>query len=104
MTKLERAWANELELRRHAGTITRWMFEPFKLRLAKGTTYSPDFLVVLETHMQVHEVKAHWEDDARAKWKVAAAAFPEFEFIAVRKDQGRWVAESYDRLNKETTL
>lgn len=43
---------------------------------------------------EVHEVKGHWEDDARVKIKVAAELYP-FKFIAVRKQKGAWLFEEF---------
>jgi hypothetical protein len=56
-----------------------------KFRLGDNCHYSPDFAVMLTGgRMQMHEVKGHWQDDARVKIKAAAEQYP-FEFIAVRK-------------------
>ena len=87
MNKTEGKYADYLELRKKAGEIIRWVFEPFKLRLADNTFYSPDFMVVTAEQIEIHEYKGHWEDDARVKIKVAAELFPEFQFIAARTDK-----------------
>jgi len=74
-----------LDGRRHHGEIAWYKFEGVKLRLADNTFYTPDFAVMLsDGSMQLHEVKGFWQDDAKAKIKVAASLYP-FEFIAVRK-------------------
>ena len=48
--------------------------------------------------MEMHEVKGFWQDDARAKIKIAAGQYP-FRFIAVRvkakKDGGDWEVEEF---------
>ncbi|MCO7495183.1 hypothetical protein [Stenotrophomonas maltophilia] len=48
--------------------------------------------------MACHEVKGHWQDDARAKIKIAAAMYP-FRFIAVKarpkRDGGGWAVEEF---------
>lgn len=41
--------------------------------MADKTFYSPDFIVPALDCIEVHEVKGHWEDDARVKIKVAAS-------------------------------
>ena len=49
--------------------------------------------------IECHEVKGFWQDDARAKIKVAADMYP-FRFLAVRvktkKDGGGWAMESFE--------
>lgn len=48
--------------------------------------------------MACHEVKGHWQHDARAKIKIAAAMYP-FRFIAVKarpkRDGGGWAVEEF---------
>ena len=94
MNKTEQAYAAHLEMRKRAGEIADYRFEGLKLRLAEKTFYTPDFLVIAE-HVECHEVKGHWEDDARAKIKVAAHQFPWFKFIAIQRRAGRWVVEVF---------
>lgn len=85
MNKTEAEYAALLEQMRRAGTVAWFKFEGVKLRLADNTFYTPDFAVMLAGgRMQLHEVKGHWMDDARAKIKIAADLYP-FEFIALRK-------------------
>ncbi len=99
MNKTEQAYADHLELLRRAGEILWFKFEPMKLQLAEKTTYSPDFLVqVASGHLELHEVKGFWEDDARVKIKVAAEMFPIFKFIAIKKgdkEQAPWIVETF---------
>jgi len=59
--------------RKLGGEIVAYWFEAFKFRLADNTFYTPDFFVVMaDMTIEFHEVKGHWEDDARVKIKVAA--------------------------------
>jgi hypothetical protein len=81
--KTEAAYGNLLELRKMAGEIVDYKYEPLKFRLADRTYYTPDFLVVHTTHFEIHETKGFWKDDARVKIKVAAEQFPWFIFWAV---------------------
>lgn len=91
MNTTETAYAQHLETLRIAGEIQRWDFEPEKLRLAGRTFYEPDFRVVArDGSIEFHEVKGHWEDDARVKIKVAAAQHP-YRFLAVHRKDGRWI-------------
>lgn len=86
LNKTEEAYRQYLEARILAKEIVWYQFEPFTLKLAPKTTYTPDFLVQLASgHLEVHEVKGFWQEDARVKIKVAAQMFPVFKFIAVQK-------------------
>lgn len=121
MNGTERRYAAEvLEPRRMAGEILRWDFEPITFRLAPRTTYTPDFVVELAPRaridegsrarayldtvehyvglvgariLEVHEVKGVWQDAGRVKIKVAAAKFPAYRFVAVRRVDGLWQFE-----------
>ena len=99
MNKTEAEYAQQLELRKHAGDVAWYRFEGLKLRLADNTFYTPDFAVMRSNGlMECHEVKGFWTDDARVKIKVAAEAYP-FAFFAVRKapkrDGGGWAWEEF---------
>ena len=74
-----------LEPRAAAGEILDIQFEGITLRLANRTGYTPDFLVITVQGFEVHEVKGFWEDDARAKWKIAAEKFWGFRFYAATR-------------------
>lgn len=95
MNKTEAAYAARLESLKLAGEIADYRFECIKLRLADNTFYAPDFMVLRpDGAFEVHEVKGHWEDDARVKIKVAAELYP-FKFIAARKVKGAWLFEEF---------
>lgn len=75
-------------------------FEQLKFRLADGTYLTPDFWVLGDDDvLEIHEVKGHWEEDARVKIKVAAEQFPWCRWMAFRrlakKDGGSWVRERF---------
>lgn len=93
MNKTEAAFAKHLENARITGKLIRWEFEGVKLRLAKKTFYTPDFLAVYPEVFTFYEVKGWWRDDARVKIKVAAKLYPYFAFIAVQLKRGEWVYE-----------
>lgn len=96
MNKLEAAYAAHLASEQVAGRVIRFRFEALKLRLADATFYAPDFLVLLSTGaIELHEVKGHWEDDARVKWKATAEQFFEFFFVAVTRVRSAWHFERY---------
>lgn len=99
MNKTEAAYAGRLCALQSAGEIQWHRFEGLKLRLADNTFYTPDFAVMAaDGVIECHEVKGHWQDDARAKIKIAAAMYP-FRFIAVKvmakRDGGGWEVESF---------
>lgn len=99
MNKTEQAYAERLRALEHAGQILWHKFEGIKLRLADNTFYTPDFAVLeADGVMACHEVKGHWQDDARAKIKIAAAMYP-FRFLAVKvrakRDGGGWDVEEF---------
>lgn len=95
MNKLEAEYLRDvLEPRRIAGEISAIEFEAVKLRLADKTFYSPDFAVAADC-IEIHEVKGHWEDDARVKWKATAERFHWFKFFAAMKVKGVWKIEEY---------
>ena len=99
MNKTEAAYDQHLALLQHAGEIQWRKFEGLKLRLADNTFYTPDFAVMAAAGvMELHEVKGFWQDDARAKIKIAADLYP-FRFIAVKvkpkKEGGGWAVEGF---------
>jgi hypothetical protein len=110
MNRREAAYSTWLELRRGAGEIAGWAFQPFKLRLAPNTYYEPDFLIVLPSgEMELHDVKATWrgkrhagkpgwEEDARVKIKAAATLHPWFAFAGVHQPRagGAWEEERFE--------
>lgn len=98
--KTEAKYEAMLEDMRVAGDVLWYRFEGVKLRLADNTFYTPDFAVMRATgHLEMHEVKGFWQDDARVKIKVAADLYP-FRFIAARpqskKDGGGWNIEVFE--------
>ncbi len=99
MNKTEEAYARHLEARKMGGDVVWYKFEGVKLRLADNTFYTPDFAVMLYNgEIELHEVKGFWQDDARAKIKIAADMYP-FRLIAVKaapkKDGGGWFIEDF---------
>lgn len=99
MNKLEAEYARELDDLKAIGKILWYRFEGIKLRLADNTFLTIDFAVLPEGGvLEMREVKGRWEDDARAKTKIAADQYP-FRFIAVtkkaKKDGGGWKVEEF---------
>jgi hypothetical protein len=88
MNKLEAAFAQTLEYRKQAGELVWWEFEPFRIRLANGSFYRPDFVAV-DTAMrtEIYECKGHFREAARVRLKVAVEKLP-YPFYLVRKHKG----------------
>lgn len=95
MNATEKAYAQHLDKLKAVGEVIDWSFESMKLKLGKACFYTPDFVVITPDGIEVHEVKGHWEDDARVKIKVAAAKFWWFKFIAIQKDRAGWKVEEF---------
>ena len=98
--KTEQAYEDYLSARQVTGSILWFKFEGVKLRLADNTFYTPDFSVMLASgQMEMHEVKGFWQDDARAKIKIAAELYP-FRFLAAKprakKAGGGWEIEVFE--------
>lgn len=90
MNKSEYAYAVRLEAMKRAGVILDWQYESVRLVLADRTSYTPDFLVITaECLLELHEIKGFWEEDARAKYKIARHQFPYFTFRAFRVKTSR---------------
>jgi hypothetical protein len=99
MNKSEAAYAAFLESEKAAGRVLWFRFEGLKLRLADNTFYTPDFAVLsADSALECHEVKGFWQDDARAKIKIAADLYP-MRFIAItaraKKHGGGWAVEDF---------
>lgn len=86
MNKEELAYSEVLEARKRAGEVFYWGFDEVTLILAKMLRYTPDFfLVMADGSIEFHEYKGYWQDDAKAKIKMAAAKHPWFRFFGVQK-------------------
>lgn len=96
MNKTEAAYAQHLQLRMQSGEVAWFKFEGLKFRLADNTFYTPDFAVMLDGgQLECHEVKGYWQDDARAKIKIAADLYP-MRFIAVKRVRKVWEFEVFE--------
>ena len=105
MNGYERDYAAVLRGKEACGEIKGSWFEAVTLNLAPRLrcSYTPDFMVLAaDDVLEFHEVKGHWEDDARVKIKVAADKFP-FRFVAVTRPTKKspWKYEVFDAVEKE---
>ncbi len=85
MNKTERAFAANLQTAVSNNSIAWWWREPFKVRLAGRTWYTPDFFVLLSPRFIAIEVKGFMRDDAAVKLKVAAETYPCFRWLLVTR-------------------
>lgn len=99
MNGLEKRYAAHLDVRKAVGEVADWKFEQLKLKLAMNTSWNPDFgLLMPDGKLALHEVKGHWEDDARVKIKWAAKDFGTwFAIVGVRWDKRAkvWMFEEF---------
>ncbi len=102
MNGLEGDYALYLRLRKHAGEVLAYEFEALTFVLTHmngGLRFTPDFLVVFPTHFELHEVKGHWEEDARVKMKAFAERYRWFKWVAVTREPkklgGNWKQEVF---------
>lgn len=89
-SKWERDYAAHLDHLQRTQTITRWRYEEVTLLIGHDVRYTPDFWIETVHGIEVHEVKGYFRDDAKAKFRVAAMAWPCFRFKAMSKRNGRW--------------
>jgi len=96
MNKTEQAYAALLDQRKLAGEIHHWGFEQINIKLAKLTSYLPDFFIIMaDGSIEFHEVKGFWHQSGRIKIKVAAENHPWFTFMAVQLKKKEWVYEQF---------
>jgi hypothetical protein len=71
--------------------IREYKYEGVKLKLADGAWYKPDFVVWHNDGLiELEEVKGHWREAARVRWKVAIQQYPMFGFSLWTKSKGQW--------------
>lgn len=89
MNKTETAHAWDLEMRKRAGEIQEYRWQPLRLKLGADCTYEPDFMALMaDGTIEFHEVKGGFiTDDAMVKVRVAANLFPWFIFRLFQYDR-----------------
>ena len=95
---LESSFAALLQERLNKGEILYYGYEKVAFKLAKKTTWTPDFMVIeADGEVVFMEVKGGWfTDAARVKTKVTASMFPHFKFVLCRKKAGQWFFEEIE--------
>lgn len=93
--KTEAAYDAVLKGLQQAGQIEWYKWEPWKLRLADGAYYTPDFgVMTADGYLECHEVKGFWREAARVRIKVAAEQFP-MRFVAIKRAGKGWEYEEF---------
>lgn len=91
--KTELEWLKHLEAT-HPGTIIR--FEAYKLRLADGCYYIPDFAIEYKDVVEFYEVKGDFIfSKALNKPKMAAEVFPQLFRMAHKTKEWGWVVTEF---------
>lgn len=102
--KTEARYAQYLELQKRAGTVAWFRFEGITLKLAHDTRLTLDFAVMLpDGTLELHDCKvirrgdskAHVEDDAAVKMRVAAETFPFVIRTVWPLPSGAWGSKTY---------
>ena len=87
MNKTEARYSAVLEAQKSSGHVLWYRFEGLKLRLANNTFLTVDFAVLMENReLHMVDVKgsaAVFQDDAKAKMKIAAEMYPFRFFVAM---------------------
>ena len=93
--KTEEAFSRILDARVRAGEIIDWRFEGITFKLGRDCRYTPDFAVFDSAgRLHLYEVKGgHVRDDAQAKFRMAAAAYPCLSWWWAQYKKGRWTVE-----------
>lgn len=93
-SKWEAAYERHLEVLKRAGVIAGFRYEGLKVRLARRTWFTPDFLVILpDGTVEIHEVKGFRRDDAMVKLKVAAELYACWRWFLVTRESSGWKVE-----------
>ena len=87
-SKLESAYAAQLEGEKRAGLILDYWYEPFSFKLCSGKRYRPDFLVKTGSGLECVEVKGYHRNlrDSLTHLKWAAQKFPCFKWRRVWRE------------------
>jgi hypothetical protein len=74
-----------------AGEIISYSFEKTKFKIGDNCWYTPDYVVVMPGHFEIHEVKGGLiRDDAMVKFKAAAELFPYYRFVMAQYKGKKW--------------
>jgi hypothetical protein len=87
----ERRYAAQLALEMKAGVITYYAYQYFRLPLARGAHYTPDFASWLpDGRIRLDEVKGFLREAARIRHLMAVERYPQFIWRMLEWKDGRW--------------
>jgi hypothetical protein len=101
MNQTETRYAELLRKRQLAGEIESFTYETLKVKVADGSWYCPDFMVIRTNHIEFHEVKGSYMLDrlGHSKLKQAADKYPEFRWVMqVYKNKKIGFEKVYDNM------
>lgn len=99
MNKTERLYAFDLDILQRAGEIKAWWFEPLKVRLARRTYYTPDFLIWQQDgSLEFVEIKGYrkracdapGEAKDAVRFKMARELVPWASWRMIERSEGEW--------------
>lgn len=100
-SQLEADYAQVLMQEQRAGTILRWVYEPWQFVLVPGkqpVRYKPDYLVIPKRgKWEIREVKGRWRPRDRVIMKLCAHKWPELKVVGVMRVRGVWTFEVFSR-------
>lgn len=98
MNRTEAAYSRRLDYLNQKGEILNWRFEALTFRLAYRCSYTPDFLVITPSEIQIHEIKGGYvREDGLIKWKLASESHPEFRFFLCQLIKNHWKIQEYKK-------
>lgn len=92
--KWERQLGDELRAQGHSP-----MPQALTFRLARATSYTPDFISFTPEGIKAFECKGFWRQAGRIKLKMAARLFPAVTFIAVTRPHGKKGGWCYETIS-----
>ena len=90
----ERSMAERLELLKLSAGIDHWRYESQKFKVGGGW-YTPDYQVIAFGHMLQIEVKGHWREAAKLRYRSAAMEYGEYIWVVAKVTRGGWNFEAY---------
>lgn len=90
----EQLYARKLEGMLASGEIVSWAYEAVTLVVVDANgercRYTPDFMIVLPSGLELHEVKGHLREAARIRFLGARERYPFWTFRMFRRNGNGW--------------
>ena len=88
-SKLEKRYAELLDLHVRSGVLLDARYEAIKLRIGDNLHWTPDFFLTYPDRFEFHETKGFRRTSAMVKIKAAAQMYPHFKFVMVEADPSK---------------